>query len=303
MDRVMLEQLVIIGSGCAGLTAAIYAARANLAPLVIEGNQPLGQLSTTSEIENFPGFPEGINGYELMERLRQQAERFGTHFLSAHVDRAELREKCLYCGDQKIQYRATIIATGAEPRMLNIRGGRECFGGKGVSVCATCDGAFFKNREVVVIGGGDSACEEANFLTHFCSKVTIIHRRDQFRASKIMAERVLNSPKIEVLWNTVPLKICGDQKVTHVRVRSGDREQDLQCSGVFLAIGHIPNTTIFKDQLSLDANGYFTSIGATEIPGVFTAGDCCDAHYRQAITAAGMGAAAAILAERFLLSS
>lgn len=297
-----MEQLVIIGSGCAGLTAAIYAARAHLTPLIIEGNQPLGQLSITDRIENFPGFPEGIQGYELMERLHQQAERFGARFLSAQVDRVECTQKRLHCGDQAISSKAIIIATGATPRMLGIPGEREFFGGKGVSTCATCDGAFFKNREVVVIGGGDSACEEADFLTRFCSKVTILHRRDQFRASKIMADRVLQNPKIEVLWNTIPLEICGVQKVTHVRIRSGEQESDLPCSGVFLAIGHIPNTAIFQDQLPLDEHGYFLESGATKIPGVFTAGDCCDAHYRQAITAAGMGAAAAILAERYLLS-
>jgi thioredoxin reductase (NADPH) len=296
------ENLVIIGSGCAGLTAAIYGARANLRPLVIEGDQPGGQLTMTSYVENFPGFSEGINGFELMDNMRNQGEGFGARFLSVIVERINLKTKELFFNNgQNVVAKAIIIATGAAPRMLNIPGEREFFGGKGVSTCATCDGTFYKNKEVVVIGGGDSACEEAQFLTRFCSKVYIIHRRDQFRASKIMADRVLANPKIEVLWNTIPIEICGDKKVTHICLRTENRERELPCSGIFLAIGHIPNTKIFGGQMELDLEGYIMTQGAhTSIPGIFVAGDCCDCHYRQAITAAGMGAAAAISAERYL---
>jgi thioredoxin reductase (NADPH) len=295
------ENLVIIGSGCAGLTAAIYAARANLSPLVIEGDQPGGQLIRTTSIENFPGFPEGINGFELMDNMRMQAEKLGTRFLPEAVDRIDLEKKIIICGDDQIESHVVIIATGASPRMLNIPGEEEFFGGKGVSTCATCDGAFYKNKTVVVIGGGDSACEEAHFLTRFCAKVYLIHRRDQLRASKIMADRVLSNPKVEMLWNTIPLEICGEKKVTHLRIKMGEEEQDLSCDGVFLAIGHIPNTKIFAGQIECDSEGYIlTDDVNTKIPGVFAAGDCCDRHYRQAITAAGMGAAAAIRAERYL---
>lgn len=296
-----MENLVIIGSGCAGLTAAIYSARASLNPLVIEGNMPGGQLTTTSEVENFPGFSEGINGFDLMASMRTQAEKFGARFLPIALDRVDLKNKVLFSADERIEARAIIIATGASPRMLNIPGEREFFGGKGVSVCATCDGAFYRNKEVVVIGGGDSACEEAQFLTHFCSKVKIIHRRNQFRASKIMAERVLANPKIEVCWDTVPLEICGDKKVTHIRVNTPKGEQSIDCAGVFLAIGHVPNTELFKGQIELDDAGYIVHRGVTELHGVFSAGDCCDRHYRQAITSAGMGAMAAIEAERYLI--
>ncbi|MDR1906900.1 MAG: thioredoxin-disulfide reductase [Puniceicoccales bacterium] len=296
-----MENLIIIGSGCAGLTAAIYAARANLNPLVMEGRQPGGQLVTTSEIENFPGFPEGIDGFELMANIRIQAEKFGARFLSEVVDGVNLGKKVIYYGSEQIGARAVIIATGASPRMLNIPGEAEFFGGRGVSTCATCDGAFYKNRIVTVIGGGDSACEEAYFLTRFCSKVYLIHRRDQLRASKIMADRILSHPKVEVLWNTIPLKICGEKKVTHMHLRTQGREYDLPCDGIFLAIGHIPNTKIFEGQLECDGEGYIIARGVeTSIAGIFVAGDCSDRRYRQAITAAGMGAAAAISAERYL---
>jgi thioredoxin reductase (NADPH) len=295
------ENLVIIGSGCAGLTAAIYAARANLNPLVIEGSQPGGQLIRTTGIENFPGFPEGINGFDLMNSMRTQAEKMGARFRSGMIEHIDLAKKVTICEGDRIESRAIIIATGASPRMLAIPGEEEFFGGKGVSTCATCDGAFYKNKTVSVIGGGDSACEEAHFLTRFCAKVYLIYRRDQLRASKIMADRVLSNPKVEMLWNTIPLKICGEKKVTHLRIQTGDEERDLSCDGVFLAIGHIPNTKIFMDQIECDSEGYiFTEGVSTKIPGIFVAGDCCDRRYRQAITAAGMGAAAAITAERYL---
>jgi thioredoxin reductase (NADPH) len=296
-----VENLVIIGSGCAGLTAAIYAARANLNPLVIEGDQPGGQLIRTTNVENFPGFPEGINGFELMHNMRTQAEKMGTRFQSGMVERIDLKKKITICEGKETESRAIIMATGASPRMLAIPGEEEFFGGKGVSTCATCDGAFYRNKTVGVIGGGDSACEEAHFLTRFCEKIYLIHRRDQLRASKIMADRVLANPKIEMLWNTIPLKICGEKKVTHLQLKTQSNEYDLPCDGVFLAIGHIPNTKIFTDQIECDSAGYILTDGvSTKIPGIFAAGDCCDWHYRQAITAAGMGAAAGMTAERYL---
>jgi thioredoxin reductase (NADPH) len=297
-----VEDLVIIGSGCAGLTAAIYGARANLAPLVIEGNQPGGQLIRTTSVENFPGFPDGINGFELMSQMRTQAEKWGARFLPEAVGCIDLEQKVIDYGSDQVESRALIIATGASPRMLRIPGEEAFFGGKGVSTCATCDGTFYKNKEVAVIGGGDSACEEAHFLTRFCAKVYLIHRRDRLRASKMMADRVLSNPKVEVLWNTIPLEICGERKVTHLRLKIQNNERDLRCDGVFLAIGHIPNTKIFEGQMACDSEGYILADGVgTKIPGIFVAGDCCDRHYRQAITAAGMGAAAAITAERYLL--
>jgi thioredoxin reductase (NADPH) len=296
-----MEHLVIIGSGCAGLTAAIYAARADLVPLVIEGDQPGSQLIRTTNVENFPGFPDGIDGFELMSNMRAQAEKLGARFLSEVVNGIDWEKKITICGNGQMESRALIIATGASPRMLNIPGEEEFFGGKGVSTCATCDGVFFKNKEVVVIGGGDSACEEAHFLTRFCAKVYLIHRRDQLRASKIMADRVLSNPKIEILWDTIPLKICGEKRVAFIRLRTKNDERDLLCDGVFLAIGHVPNTKIFKGQIECDSEGYIIADGTnTKISGIFVAGDCCDRRYRQAITAAGMGAAAAIGAERYL---
>lgn len=306
-----MENVIILGTGCAGLTAAIYAARANLEPLVLEGSQPGGQLTTTSEVENFPGWPEGIEGFELMEKLRTQATRFGAKTAYAKVERVDFSGsvKQLTAEDGTVyEARAVIIATGARPRLLGIPGEQEMFGGKGVTTCATCDGAFYRDMEVVVVGGGDSACEEALFLTRFCSKVTLLHRRDQLRASQIMADRVMEHPKIEVRWNTVPTAVLADESgnMRGVALRSVDtgEEAELAAKGFFIAIGHIPNTAPFRDALNLDENGYLVSSSGshvrTDVPGVFVAGDCADHIYRQAITAAGMGCQAAIEAERWL---
>lgn len=307
-----MEDVIILGTGCAGLTAAIYTARANLNPLVLEGIQPGGQLTTTSEVENFPGWPEGIDGFELMDNLRKQAARFGTRTEYARVERVDFSDpkvKKLYTeDDRELQARSVIIATGASPRLLDIPGEKEMFGGKGVTTCATCDGAFYRDMDVVVVGGGDSACEEALFLTRFCSKVTILHRRDAFRASQIMAERVAENPKIEVLWNTVPEEVLADDsgQMRGVRIRDvkDGNVSELEAKGFFIAIGHIPNTQPFEGVLDLDENGYFIpqtgSQVRTKLPGVYVAGDCSDHQYRQAITAAGMGCQAAIDAERWL---
>lgn len=307
-----MEDVIILGTGCAGLTAAIYTARANLNPLVLEGTQPGGQLTTTSEVENFPGWPEGIDGFQLMDNLRKQAERFGTRTEYARVDRVDFSDakaKKLYTEDGKeLVARSVIIATGASPRLLGIPGEKEMFGGKGVTTCATCDGAFYRDMDVIVVGGGDSACEEALFLTRFCSKVTLLHRRDELRASQIMADRVVEHPKIEVKWSTVPEEVIADEsgQMRSARVRNlkDGSVYEIESKGFFIAIGHIPNTKPFEGVLDLDADGYFVSqTGSqvrTTVPGVFVAGDCADHHYRQAITAAGMGCQAAIDAERWL---
>ena len=305
-----MENVIILGTGCAGFTAGIYAARANLNPLILEGKQPGGQLTTTSEVENFPGFPEGIDGYSLMDHLRKQALKFGARVEHAFVDRVSLSEfeKSLFAGDKSYNAKCIIIATGAAPRLLGVPGEKDLFGGKGVTTCATCDGAFYRGMEVVVVGGGDSACEEALFLTRFCTKVTLIHRREELRASKIMAERTLDHEKIEPLWNSAVEEILAgdDGKARAVRVinlKSGE-EKEVECKGVFIAIGHLPNTQPFKDVLPLDENGYLIpesgSAVKTALPGVYVAGDCADHVYRQAITAAGMGCQAAIEAERWL---
>lgn len=305
-----MEDVIILGTGCAGLTAAIYTARANLNPLVIEGTQPGGQLTTTSEVENFPGFPTGIDGYELMDNLRKQAARFGARFEHAVIEKAELdgEVKRLHAAGKVYEGRSCIIATGARPRLLGIPGESEMYGGKGVTTCATCDGAFYRDMDVVVIGGGDSACEEALFLTRFCSKVTLVHRRDALRASQIMADRATSHPKIEMAWNSLPESITPDEsgKVCGLVVSdklSGEK-RTIPCKGVFIAIGHIPNTSFLKDALPLDSDGYVIpkngSQVRTDLVGVYVAGDCADHVYRQAITAAGMGCQAAIETERWL---
>lgn len=310
MSESSVENVVIVGTGCAGLTAAIYTARANLNPLVLEGGQPGGQLTTTSEVENFPGFPEGIDGFMMMDNLRKQATRFGTRFKSTLVTEVDFTStpRKLICGDKTILAHAVIIATGASPRMTGIPGEKELFGGKGVTTCATCDGAFYRNMDVAVIGGGDSAAEEALFLTRFCSKVYLVHRRDELRASKIMADRATSHEKIEMVWNSVPIAIDGIEEgaVSGLRIKNTqtDAESTLPIKGLFVAIGHIPNTGPFAPPLDTDENGYFkpsdNSQVQTNVPGVYVAGDCADHVYRQAITAAGMGCQAAIEAERWL---
>lgn len=306
----MIENVVIVGTGCAGLTAAIYTGRANLNPLVLEGIQPGGQLTTTSEVENFPGFPGGIDGFQLMDNLRQQAVKFGARFeqtLVRSVDFSSMPRK-LVCDDRTILARSVIIATGASPRLTGVPGEKELYGGKGVAVCATCDGAFYRKMDVAVIGGGDSACEEALFLTRFANKVYLVHRRDSLRASRIMAGRVAVHPKIEMVWNSAPKEILGvtEGSVSALRVKStvSGELRDIPVKGVFVAIGHKPNTEPFASALQVDENGYLVPSDkgrvATKIPGVYVAGDCADHVYRQAITAAGMGCQAAIEAERWL---
>lgn len=305
-----IENVVVIGTGCAGLTAAIYTARANLNPLIIEGTQPGGQLTTTSEVENFPGFPEGVDGFMLMDNLRKQATRFGTRFEQARVDSVDFTStpRKLVCGDRTILAKTVIIATGASPRMTGIPGEKELFGGKGVTTCATCDGAFYRNMEVAVIGGGDSAAEEALFLTRFASKVYLVHRRGELRASKIMADRATSHEKIEMVWNSVPVSVEGveEDSVSGLKVKNSqtNEESTLPVKGIFVAIGHLPNTGPFAEAVDVDDEGYFKpSVGSqvqTNIPGVYVAGDCADHVYRQAITAAGMGCQAAIETERWL---
>ena len=301
----MPEKVLIIGSGPAGLTAAIYAARADLSPVMIEGFERGGQLMLTTDVENYPGFPDGIMGPELMEAFRKQAERFGTRIISSNVTNVDFSERPfkVWVDDDLYESDTVIISTGASARWLGIPG-EEKLRGFGVSACATCDGFFFRDREIAVVGGGDSAMEEAVFLTKFASKVTIIHRRDEFRASKIMARRAIDHPKIEVMWDSVPEEILGEDGVTGVRVRNVKTGTDsvLEVEGVFIAIGHTPNTSVFADHVELDTAGYIvTTPGgtATSVPGVFAGGDVVDSVYRQAITAAGMGCQAAIDAERW----
>ena len=305
-----VENVVIVGTGCAGLTAAIYTGRANLSPLVLEGVLPGGQLTTTSEVENFPGFPDGIDGFQLMQNLRKQAEKFGTRYESGSVTGLDTSSwpYTLKLADREIKAKAVIVATGASSRLTGIPGEKELYGGKGVTTCATCDGAFYRKMDVVVIGGGDSAAEEALFLTRFASKVYLVHRRDALRASKIMADRALAHPKITPVWDSVPVEVLGvpEGAVSGLKVKNlkTNAETVLPVKGIFVAIGHVPNTAPFKDAVDTDDQGYFVPAGHSQVktktPGVYVAGDCADHHYRQAITAAGMGCQAAIEAERWL---
>jgi len=303
-----VRDVVIVGSGPAGLTAAVYTARANLRPLMIEGVGAGGQLMLTTDVENFPGFPDGILGPELMMLFREQAARFGAEFVASDVDRIDLSESPFRIGVGDAEYlaRTVIVSTGATARMLGIES-EERLLGHGVSTCATCDGFFFRDLPIAVVGGGDSALEEANFLTRFATNVTLIHRRKELRASKIMQDRVFANPKIDVRWNSVVDDVIGDGKLEAVRLRDTETDalSDLPVSGMFVAIGHTPNTSLFTGQLKLDENGYIVTepdSTVTSVPGVFAAGDVQDHVYRQAVTAAGSGCMAALDAERYLES-
>lgn len=295
-----------MGSGPAGLTAAIYAARANLTPLLSEGMQPGGQLTLTTDVENYPGFSHAIMGPDLMKEMRAQAERFGTEFATGNVSGVDLTRVPLTVtieGERVVEARTLIIATGASAIWLGVPGESKLMG-HGVSSCANCDGFFFRGKEIVVVGGGDTAMEEANFLTRFASRVTVVHRRDKLRASKIMQDRSLKNEKISFIWNSVVEEILGNGLVTGVRLRNvvTGRIWEMNCAGVFVAIGHSPNTGLFDGQIEMDTRGYIiTKKGMeTSVPGVFAAGDVQDARYRQAITAAGSGCVAAMDAERYL---
>ena len=339
----MAEKLIIIGSGCAGLTAALYASRASLSPLVFEGKMPGGLLTTTTTVENFPGFPEGIDGFELTVNIRKQAEKFGARYETDTIEKEELCAASshgliqpsrkatadgiekgdkggkgvgegvlhrLYGSSGKVyETRALIVATGASPRLLGIKGEKEYYT-KGVHTCATCDGAFYRGKEVAVIGGGDSACEEAHFLTHFASKVTIVHRRDSLRASKVMALRVINNPKIAFVWNSGIEEYLGENgKLKALKLKNlvTGATDELPVAGAFVAIGHTPQTEFLKGALPMDEAGYLQTVAPslvrTCVEGVWAAGECSDHVYRQAITSAGMGCMAALEAERFLAGS
>jgi thioredoxin reductase (NADPH) len=301
-----LRNVIVIGSGPAGFTAALYAARANLAPLVLKGLEAGGQLMLTTDVENYPGFADGLLGPELMDQMEKQAARFGAEILPVHVTDVDLSERpfVVRAGDQEWRGRTIIVATGATARWLGVPG-EEKLRGRGVSACATCDGFFFRDRELVVVGGGDTAMEEATFLTKFASKVTIVHRREEFRASKVMSARALANPKVDVIWNTTVAEVHGDDAVSGVTLNDvrTDESRPLAADGLFVAIGHDPNTALFRGKLALDDEGYITVAEprtATSVPGVFAAGDVTDRTYRQAVTAAGQGCKAAIDAERFL---
>jgi thioredoxin reductase (NADPH) len=302
------ESVIIIGSGPAGLTAAIYASRANLNPLMIEGEEVGGQLMTTTDVENYPGFAEGVTGPELMEVTKKQAARFGTRFLSKNVSKVDFSSRPfkVWVGNDLFQAQSIIIATGASAKYIGLESEKKLMG-RGVSACATCDGAFFRNVPVSIVGGGDTAMEEATFLTRFASQVYLIHRRDSFRASKIMADRVMKNPKIKIIWDTEVIEVLGDKKVTGVKLKNlktGDISE-LPVEGMFAAIGHKPNTDIFKGHLKMNDVGYLITEGKstyTSVEGVFAAGDVQDHVYRQAVTAAGTGCMAAIDCERWLES-
>lgn len=309
MSEKTVENLIIVGSGPAGLTAAIYSARANLKPLMIEGEEAGGQLMITTEVENYPGFEHGVTGPDLISVMRKQAERFGTRFITRNVTKVDFSKRPfeVTVGKETHFAKSLIISTGASARWLGLPSEKQ-YMNRGVSACATCDGAFFKNVEIAVVGGGDTAMEEANYLTRFASKVHVIHRRDSFRASKIMADRTLQNPKISVLWNKAVDEVLGNGKsVTGIRLKDtvNGELMEMPLSGVFIAIGHKPTTDLFQGALETDENGYLkTKPGTTytNIPGVFAAGDVQDHVYRQAITAAGTGCMAAIDCERWLES-
>jgi thioredoxin reductase (NADPH) len=301
-----LHELVIVGSGPAGLTAAVYAGRANLHPIVIEGIGAGGQLMLTTDVENYPGFPDGILGPELMMKFREQAERFGAEFITADADRVDLSEGPfgVWVGEREFRARSMIITTGASARMLGLPAEQRLLG-HGVSTCATCDGFFFREKPIAVVGGGDSALEEAIFLTKFATTVTVVHRRDELRASKIMQDRALANPKIEFKWNSAVSDVMGNGSVEAIRLQDtvSGAESDLEVQGLFVAIGHDPNTALFHGQLDLDENGYIITAPdstRTSVEGVYAAGDVQDHVYRQAITASGSGCMAAIEAERWL---
>jgi thioredoxin reductase (NADPH) len=301
-----MYNVTIIGSGCAGLTAAIYAARADLKPLILDGHEPGGQLSLTTHVENFPGFPDGIMGPELIENMRKQAERFGTEFKSGTVTEVDLTRRPfkITAGKERYETRALIVAAGASARLLGLKGERELIG-RGLSTCATCDGYFFRSKPIAVVGGGDTAMEEANFLTRHASRVYVIHRRDEFRASKIMIDRARANPKVEFVTPYLVEEILAPEGlVTGVRLRhtKSSETKELTVDGVFVAIGHDPNSAVFRGKLEMDENGYLLAKhgSLTNVPGVFIAGDVQDHRYRQAVTAAGSGCMAALDAEKFL---
>jgi len=301
-----MHNVVIIGSGCAGLTAAIYAARANLKPLVLDGREPGGQLSLTTHVENYPGFPDGIMGPELIENMRKQAQKFGTEFKSGAVTEVDLTKRPfkITAGKDSYETQALVVAAGASARLLGLKREKELIG-HGISTCATCDGYFFRGKPIAVVGGGDSAMEEANFLSRYASRIYLIHRRKEFRASKIMIDRVKANPKVELVTPFVVEEILASKELVEgLRLRNPETKEsrEIETDGVFVAIGHDPNTTVFKGKLEMDSSGYLIAKhgSLTSVPGVFIAGDVQDHRYRQAVTAAGSGCMAAIDAEKFL---